>query len=76
MRTRDWQGIIIALSLSHVRVGSEDGAWARHHHRCIVIVVCGGREGAADMQTHAAGTGMSVGQQEHTRTCTHVIPIM
>ena len=31
----------------------------------------GGREGVAGMQTRAAGTGMSVGQQGHTRTHTH-----
>ena len=70
MRMRDGQGAVIASSLllsSHVRVG-EDEAWARHHHHCVW------REGVAGMQTHAAGTGMSVGQQDHTCTC--VIPVM
>ena len=70
VRTRDWQGVVVALSLSHVRMGSEDGAWTRHHCRCIVVVACGGREGVVGMQTRAAGMGMSVGQQEHTHTCT------
>ena len=73
---RDWQGVVITLLSSHVRVGSEDGVWARHHHRCVVVVAYGGREGVAGMQTHAAGTGMSVGQQERTHTRTHTIPIM
>ena len=50
--------VVVALSSSHVRVGSEDGAWARRHHRCVVIVAYGGREGVAGMQTRATGTGM------------------
>ena len=73
---RDWRGVVVALSLLHVRVGSEDGAWARRHHRCVVVVAYGGREGVAGMQTHAAGTGMSAGQQERTRTHTRAIPVM
>ena len=68
--------IVVALSSSHVRVGSEDGAWARRHHRCVVVVAYGGREGVAGMQTHAAGTGMSAGQQERTRTRSRAIPVM
>ena len=78
MGMRDWRGVVIMLLLSHVRVGSasEDGAWARHHHRCVIIVAYGGREGVAGMQTCAAGMGMSVGQQERTRTCTCAIPVM
>ena len=73
---RDWRGVVVVLLLLHVRVGSEDGAWARRHHHCIVVVAYGGREGVAGMQTRAADTGMSMGQQEHTRTCTRAIPIM
>ena len=73
---RDWRGVVVALSSLHVRVGSEDGAWARRHHRCVVIVAYGGREGVAGMQTRAVGTGMSAGQQEHTRTRTCTIPVM
>ena len=73
---RDWRGIVIALSSLHVRVGSEDGAWARRHHHCVVVVAYGGREGVAGMQTHATGTGMSVGQQERTHTHTCAIPVM
>ena len=73
---RDWRGIVVALLLSHVRVGSEDRVWARHHHCCIVVVMYGGREGVAGMQTRAAGMGMSAGQQERTRTHTHAIPVM
>ena len=52
-----------------MRVGSEDGAWARRHHCCVIIVMYGGREGVAGMQTCATGMGMSMGQQEHTCTC-------
>ena len=68
--------VVVALSLSHVRVGSEDGVWARCHHRCVIVVAYGGREGVAGMQTCAAGMGMSAGQQDHTRTHTCAIPIM
>ena len=37
--------------------------WARCC-RHVVVVVCGGREGVAGMQTCATGTGMSAGQQD------------
>ena len=58
-----------------MRVG-EDKAWAKHHCCCVVVVACGGREEVVGMQTHAMGMDMSVSQQDHTHTCTHVIPVM
>ena len=58
---------------SHVRVG-KDEARARRRRRCVIVVACGGRKGAAGMQTRATGTGISAGQQDHTRT--RAIPVM
>ena len=60
---------------SYVRVG-KDEARARHHCRCIIVIVCGGRKGAVGMQTRATGMGISVGQQDHTCIRTCVIPVM
>ena len=60
---------------SHVRVG-KDKARARCCRHCIIVVMCGGRKGVVGMQTCAMGMGISAGQQDHTHTRTHTIPIM